>query len=308
MSLMKEPKITALLFTLNEEENLRRLLPSIKDFVDDIVIIDSCSDDNTAEVAKNYSAKIYFAKRFGYVEPLRMYGISKVNTEWILYIDADDFLSPILIKDLKKIIKQADNVGAGAIIIRRKTKFRNKLLRIYDKYIPIYKKNSVLYKGIIHEYPLIKGKIIDLSDNKNYYYVLTTSTRIFLKKMKKYMRFEKTDFIPFVPSIFSLYKNKKVPKFLEIFFIPFYLPSFYLFYVLTKKDLLIPFLVAMYSTFRRIIALLRGKKYDKLAELLNNVGSIKLLQLDEEKNISTDCKSNKIYNISKELKKIIEKM
>ncbi len=94
-------KISVVINTLNEEENLPRVLASVKNFADEIVVCDMHSEDGTVEIAKKAGAKVYKHKRIGYVEPARNYAISKTTGEWILILDADEQVPKALIKELK---------------------------------------------------------------------------------------------------------------------------------------------------------------------------------------------------------------
>ena len=58
--------ITAIVMTYNEERNLRACLESVKDYVDDLIIVDSFSDDKTEEIAKKYTNKFYQNKWINY--------------------------------------------------------------------------------------------------------------------------------------------------------------------------------------------------------------------------------------------------
>ncbi|CAN1213019.1 hypothetical protein TUMEXPCC7403_22640 [Tumidithrix helvetica PCC 7403] len=76
----------------NESQNLPRCLESVKDFVNEIVIIDTGSEDDTVEIAQSYGAKI---DRFDWCNDFaaaRNYSLSKATSEWILVLDADQEL------------------------------------------------------------------------------------------------------------------------------------------------------------------------------------------------------------------------
>lgn len=93
--------LSVAIITLNEEKNLGRTLNSVKDFADEIIIVDSGSTDKTEEIAKKYNAKFYHQKWLGY-GPQRNKAIDLSTSEWILNIDADEEIS----KDLAKVIKE----------------------------------------------------------------------------------------------------------------------------------------------------------------------------------------------------------
>ena len=86
----------------NEEKTLGRCLESIKDIVDEIIIVDTGSTDDTIKVAEKYSAKIYFYKWDNSFANARNYSLSKATKDWILIMDADD---EIISEDKGKVIK-----------------------------------------------------------------------------------------------------------------------------------------------------------------------------------------------------------
>lgn len=90
---MPSIRISALIFTRNEEKQLKSLLEDIKGAVDEIVIIDVCSTDGTIEIAKKYGARIFETKPLGFVGPCRMFGLSKVSHDYVLYLDCDERLN-----------------------------------------------------------------------------------------------------------------------------------------------------------------------------------------------------------------------
>jgi len=168
-------RISALIFARNERFNIERLIPRIRPYVDEIIVVDGCSTDGTYEIATYYGAKVFRTKPWGFVEPCRMYGISKTTYNWILYIDADEYPSRALLKDLRKIVKYAEEKDFKAIRIRRQNFFISTKkpliwLSLYDYQIRIFKKGYVIYKGIIHEQPQVLGKTLVLKDPK--YYIL----------------------------------------------------------------------------------------------------------------------------------------
>lgn len=86
----------------NEENTLGRCLESVKDIVDEIIIVDTGSTDDTIRVAKKYGAKIFFYKWDNSFANARNYSLSKASKDWILIMDADDELRS---EDKNKVIK-----------------------------------------------------------------------------------------------------------------------------------------------------------------------------------------------------------
>jgi glycosyltransferase involved in cell wall biosynthesis len=96
-------KLSAAIITLNEEHNLQRTLPTIKDLVDEIIIVDSGSTDKTKEIAELYGAKFIFNKWKGYGKQ-RNFAFNNCKGTWILCVDADEAISPELCAKIKEII------------------------------------------------------------------------------------------------------------------------------------------------------------------------------------------------------------
>lgn len=122
---MKLP-ISAIILTYNEELNLDRCLKSIKDWVSEIFIVDSYSTDGTAQIVKRYGAKIVEhsfenqAQQFNWaLDNL------DIKSNWILRLDADEYLTEELKKEITEIFENlrmsdvlnidGDNLGTSDV-------------------------------------------------------------------------------------------------------------------------------------------------------------------------------------------------
>lgn len=103
------PKISAVIITKNEAANIARALHSIKEIVDEVLIIDGYSTDDTFEIASRLGAKVIQKKWEGYSQN-KNYGNQLAKNDWILSIDADEELSPALVKALQEITLVPSNV------------------------------------------------------------------------------------------------------------------------------------------------------------------------------------------------------
>lgn len=95
-------KISCVIITFNEEENIRKALNSVK-WCDDIVVVDSGSKDKTIEICEEYNCRIYEKEFNGYGEQKR-FAVSLASNDWILSIDADEVVSDELCDEIKKNI------------------------------------------------------------------------------------------------------------------------------------------------------------------------------------------------------------
>ena len=159
--------ISVVINTLNEEKNLPRLLSSVKEIADEIIVVDMKSDDKTVEIAKKAGALVFDHERTKYVEPARNYAISKAQGKWILVLDADEELTVGLSKELNKIRR---NPNADYYRIPRKNIVFGKWLKHSrwwpDFNIRFFKKGFVTWSEVIHSVPITQGEGFDLLEKE----------------------------------------------------------------------------------------------------------------------------------------------
>lgn len=183
-------KISAIINTLNEEENLPRALSSLKDFIDEIVVVDMKSDDKTQETAKIAGARVFEHARMNYVEPARNFAISKASGDWVLILDADEELPNALKTRIRKIANDLNS--ADYYRIPRKNIIFGKWIKHSrwwpDYNIRFFKKGSVVWSEVIHSIPMTKGKGVDLEESEDlalihYHY---DSIEQYLERLNRY--------------------------------------------------------------------------------------------------------------------------
>lgn len=154
-------RISACLVVRNEEKFVRNCLESIKDIVDEIIVVDGDSTDKTVEICKEYTDKIYFRKPQGFVEPDRIFALEKATGDWILVIDADETLSKELRGNLRYLTQQGD-YSAYAFTRRhyydKEGKKWTKYVFYPDYQIRLFRAGKAKYAGMIHESPKVDGK------------------------------------------------------------------------------------------------------------------------------------------------------
>ena len=89
----KIPKISVIINTLNEEENLPFALRSVYEWADEIIVVDMYSEDKTVEIAKQYGAKVYFHDRVPAFDIARKLAIEKATNEYVFLLDADEIVT-----------------------------------------------------------------------------------------------------------------------------------------------------------------------------------------------------------------------
>lgn len=86
-------QVSLCMIVKDEEEYLPKCLKSIKDIVDEIIVVDTGSTDKTIEIAQNYGAKIYYFKWNNNFSEARNESLKYATKDWIFILDADDELS-----------------------------------------------------------------------------------------------------------------------------------------------------------------------------------------------------------------------
>ena len=98
--------IGLIVITKNEEAYLARCLDSCK-FVDEIFVVDSFSSDETINIAQKYTENVFQKTWTNWYEH-RMFGIQKMTSDWVLIMDADEFLSLEAQKEVRRISCQEE--------------------------------------------------------------------------------------------------------------------------------------------------------------------------------------------------------
>lgn len=161
-------KISAVINTFNEEENIERAIRSVK-WADEIVVVDMESEDKTVEIAKKMGAKVFFHNKTGFVEPARNFAIAKATGTWVLILDADEEIPLSLAKELKKISEES---VFDFVEIPRKNIIFSKWIRSSmwwpDLNIRFFKKEKVSWSSKIHSKPAANGKGLKLAESEEF--------------------------------------------------------------------------------------------------------------------------------------------
>lgn len=110
-------KLSVVVLTKNEEKNINRCLKSLS-FADEIIVIDDNSTDNTLEIVRKSGSTIYKRSLAGDFAAQRNYGLAKAKGEWVLFIDADEMVTPPLKSEIVRITNDAGVSDFGFYIKR----------------------------------------------------------------------------------------------------------------------------------------------------------------------------------------------
>ncbi len=88
-------KLSAAIITFNEERNIERCILSLQNVVDEILVVDSFSKDNTEAICKKYNVRFIQNKFEGHIQQ-KNYALEKSTGDWVLSLDADEALDSTL--------------------------------------------------------------------------------------------------------------------------------------------------------------------------------------------------------------------
>ena len=115
---MRSP-ISVAIITLNEERNIRACLESVK-WADEVIVVDSESTDGTVNVAKRYTPNVFAIKKdVPDANVNKDFGMKKATGDWILFLDADEIVTPEVRAEIEEILKKDDRTFDGYLVLRK---------------------------------------------------------------------------------------------------------------------------------------------------------------------------------------------
>lgn len=143
--------ISAVILTKNEEVNLPVCLEGLK-WCDEILVIDDDSDDQTITIAKENGAKVFIHSLNNDFAAQRNFGLEKAKGEWVLFIDADEKVTPQLAAEIKETVKNGKENG---YYLKRLDNFLDKWLKFGEtgdiKLLRLGKKGNGEWERKVHE-------------------------------------------------------------------------------------------------------------------------------------------------------------
>lgn len=103
---MSKPTIAVALIVKNEAQHLKACLETVHDWVDEIVVLDSGSTDNTKEIANQFTDKFFVSETWPGFGPQRRLAQSYVESNYVLWLDADERVTPELKESILKAVSE----------------------------------------------------------------------------------------------------------------------------------------------------------------------------------------------------------
>lgn len=153
-------KLSVIIIAKNEQAMIEDCLKSVEGFADEIILVDTGSTDKTIEIGKKYGAEVFEEKgQEVNFSAWRNRGLKEAAGDWVLYLDADERLTPPLRKEIKTVIQKG---GPLAYEIPRQNYYLGRKMR-YGGAWPDYVKRLYPEKGLrgwhkkLHEDPVFEG-------------------------------------------------------------------------------------------------------------------------------------------------------
>ena len=178
-------KVTVVVLTKNEGKNIAAVVQNAKKVAAEVLIVDSGSTDKTVQLAEENGAKVFYRAWDNDFAAQRNFALQHVETEWVLYLDADERMNDELIFNIAKTV--STNQKAMYRLVRRNSAFgRDFKYGVLgpDSVVRLFPAEGVKWESKVHERPVgdfaektLEGYI------KHYTYA---SFEGYLDKMNKY--------------------------------------------------------------------------------------------------------------------------
>jgi glycosyltransferase involved in cell wall biosynthesis len=185
--------ISVIILTFNEEENITHSISNVITWADEVIVLDSGSTDATCKIAENLGANVFYRKFDNYGSQ-RNYAIKELpsKNEWILFLDADEYLTEELKNEITALYKHDDINTYSGFYLKRRFYFMNRLIK-YGGYYPIwilrlFVKGQSTVDREMNEHVSVEGKLgyfkKDFVDNNR------KDFAFWLEKHNKYSTYE----------------------------------------------------------------------------------------------------------------------
>lgn len=148
---MVQIRLSACLIVKNEALLLSRCLESIRSFVDEIIVVDTGSYDDTIEIASSYGARVYHFNWINDFSAARNESLRHAKGDWVLYIDADETVDAVNAAKIQQVITRED---ISAVTVRQciPQQSGNIATAFYSEYCRLFRRHpAIRFEGKIHE-------------------------------------------------------------------------------------------------------------------------------------------------------------
>jgi glycosyltransferase involved in cell wall biosynthesis len=183
-------KVSVLVLTKNEEQDLPGCLESVS-WCDDIHVYDSVSTDRTVEIATGVGATVT-QRPFDNWAAHQNWGLRSIRFKypWVFYIDADERMTPELVRSVQDAVVAPDQ--AVAFRVQRRDFFMGTWLRhvqVSPFYIRLFRPERVCYERLVNPVTTVTGEVGQLAGALNHF-PFSKGLRHWIDRHNSYSSFE----------------------------------------------------------------------------------------------------------------------
>ena len=159
------PRLSLIVISKNEEAAIARCLRSAN-FADEIIVVDHASTDRTAAIARAEGARVIVTTDWPGFGPQKNRALHEAAGDWVLSLDADEWIEPQLADEIRAVIARAD--AADGYEIPRRSRFCGKIVRHGDwrgdRVLRLFRRSRGRFSDDhVHERVIVEGRIDRLS-------------------------------------------------------------------------------------------------------------------------------------------------
>jgi len=151
--------LSVIVITKNEEHNIVPCLESVR-WADDIVVVDAQSKDRTIALARQFTESVFIEPWKGFAEA-KSFAVLQTRHEWVLWLDADERVTPELHKEIESLLASAPQFVAYSVA--RRAFFLNRWIRHSGWYpgrvVRLFRKDrAIFFEAAVHEGLVVNGE------------------------------------------------------------------------------------------------------------------------------------------------------
>lgn len=168
---MNPEKLSVIVITSNEERNIAGCLGTVS-WADEIVVVDSTSSDRTAELAREFTDRVFVTEWMGYAAA-KDYAVRQTRNEWVLWLDADERVPAELASEIRALLASPQPDPAGYEVARR-AYFLGRWIRHCGWYpgyvVRLFQKSRARFSDSqVHERLVVDGPVGRLHHDLDHY-------------------------------------------------------------------------------------------------------------------------------------------
>jgi glycosyltransferase involved in cell wall biosynthesis len=156
---MKKLPLSVFIIAKDEADRITKPILSVRDWVDEVIVIDSGSSDNTVEVAKSLGAQTVFNAWNGY-GPQKVFGETLCKNKWLFNIDADEEVTPALRDEIIGLFAGGEPLCNGykmKITVFNRFAKKTTIFAPYSNQLRLYNKDYAGFKdSTVHDSVILK--------------------------------------------------------------------------------------------------------------------------------------------------------